>query len=328
MSADHSHSRASHSGTSHDHHRHEHQRGHGHGHSYGGHSHAPATFGRAFAIGTSVNLGFVLVEAGYGLATGSMALLADAGHNLSDVLGLGIAWTAAILGRRAPAGRYTYGLRSSSILAALMNAILLLVAVGVIAVEAIDRLFHPAPVPGITMMVVAGIGIAVNLGTALLFAGKDELNMRGAFLHLAADAAISAGVVLAGFVILKTGLDWIDPAISLIIVVVITAGTWGLLRRSLDMSLHAAPPGIEPTEVSTFLAESPGVAALHDLHIWPMSTTETALTVHLVVPGGHPGDAFTSALATRLHDRFGIGHSTIQIETGPCEGCTLHGPTI
>jgi cobalt-zinc-cadmium efflux system protein len=311
------------------HHVHDHGPAHDHGsHAHGshGHSHAPASFGRAFAIGTALNLGFVAVEAGYGIASGSMSLLADAGHNLSDVLGLGIAWTAASLGKRAPKGRYTYGLRSSSILAALLNAILLLVAIGVIAVEAVGRFFDPEPVAGGTMMIVAGIGILINGCTALLFArgGKDDINIRGAFLHMAADAVISAGVVVAGFLILKTGLVWIDPAVSLAVTAIVAIGTWGLLRDSVNMSLHAAPPGVDPQAVGAFLAAEPGVAAIHDLHVWPMSTTETALTVHLILPTGYPGDAFAAGLADRLHHRFGIGHTTIQIETDDCGGCTLH----
>ncbi|PZU06166.1 cation diffusion facilitator family transporter [Sphingomonas sp.] len=320
------------SGThSHSHHDHAHgDHGHSHGHGGHGHSHAPASFGRAFAIGTALNLGFVAVEAAYGIASGSMSLLADAGHNLSDVLGLGIAWTAASLGKRAPKGRYTYGLRSSSILAALLNAILLLVAIGVIAVEATGRFFTPEPVQGVTMMIVAGIGILINGGTALLFArgGKDDINIHGAFLHMAADAAISAGVVVAGFLILKTGFVWIDPAVSLIVAAIVAVGTWGLLRDSVNMSLHAAPPGIDPDEIAAFLSAEPGVAAIHDLHVWPMSTTETALTVHLVLPAGHPGDAFCGDLAHRLHHRFGIDHTTIQIETDDCGGCTLHGQSV
>jgi cobalt-zinc-cadmium efflux system protein len=326
-SHDHDHANGGHGhshGGGHDHAHHDH--GHG-GHGHGGHSHAPASFGRAFAIGTALNLGFVAVEAGYGIASGSMSLLADAGHNLSDVLGLGIAWTAASLGKRAPKGRYTYGLRSSSILAALVNALMLLVAIGVIAVEAIGRLFAPEPVQGVTMMIVAAIGILINGGTALLFArgGKDDINIRGAFVHMAADAAISAGVVVAGFLILKTGLVWIDPAVSLIVTAIVAIGTWSLLRDSVNMSLHAAPPGIDPDAVSDFLGEQPGVSAIHDLHIWPMSTTETALTAHLVLPAGYPGDGFAATLAERLQKKFGIDHTTIQIETDDCGGCTLQG---
>lgn len=309
----------------------------GHNHSHGGHSHAghghdhtPKNFGPAFAIGTALNLGFVIVEAVYGVASGSMALLADAGHNLSDVLGLVIAWGAAILARRRPQGRYTYGLRSSSILAALLNAVMLLVALGVIAVEAVRRFFEPAPVAEWTVIVVAAIGILINGVTAILFMSgrKDDLNIKGAFLHMAADAGVSLGVVLAGFVILKTGWTWLDPAVSLIIAGVVAIGTWGLLRDSVNMSLHAAPPGLEPRDVSQFLRAIPGVDDIHDLHIWPMSTTETALTVHLFVPGGYPGDAFSADISKQLHERFQIDHATIQIEVDRETPCALESDQV
>lgn len=298
---------------------------HQHDHAGHGHGQAPKSFGRAFAIGTALNMGFVVVEAVYGLLAGSMALLADAGHNLSDVLGLLIAWGAASLGRRRPGGRYTYGFRSSSILAAVLNALLLLVAIVVIAVEAVRRFSDPAPVAGGTVMIVAGIGIAVNTATALLFMSgrKGDLNIRGAFLHMAADAAVSAGVVVAGFIILKTGFTWIDPVTSLVIVAVIAIGTWGLLRDSVNMSLQAAPPGLDPQEIGDFLRGQAGVQATHDLHVWPMSTTETALTVHLLLPGGYPGDAYTARVAAELKERFGIDHATIQIETDPSTPCEL-----
>lgn len=310
-------------------HAHDHNEagGHDHGHAHGGHghSHAPKSFGKAFAIGTALNLGFVIVEAGYGIASGSMALLADAGHNLSDVLGLLIAWGAATLGRRSPRGRYTYGFRSSSILAAFLNALLLLVAIVVIAVEAIRRFSEPAPVAGGTVVIVAAIGIVVNTATALLFMSgrKGDLNIKGAFLHMAADAAVSAGVVVAGFVIIKTGLTWIDPVTSLVIVAVIAIGTWGLLRDSVNMSLQAAPPGLDPQEIGAFLRSREGVQEIHDLHVWPMSTTETALTVHLLVPGDYPGDAYTADVAAALKEKFGIDHATIQIETDPGTPCML-----
>ena len=308
-------------------HAHEHGSGHDHGHDHGGHghSHAPKTFGRAFAIGTALNLGFVIIEAGYGIAAGSMALLADAGHNLSDVLGLLIAWGAATLGRRTPKGRYTYGFRSSSILAAFLNALLLLVAIVVIAVEAIRRFSEPAPVAGGTVMIVAAIGIVINTATALLFMSgrKGDLNIKGAFLHMAADAAVSAGVVVAGFIIVKTGLSWIDPVTSLVIVAIIAIGTWGLLRDSVNMSLQAAPPGMDPEEIGGFLRGQDGVQEIHDLHVWPMSTTETALTVHLLVPGGYPGDAYTAKVAGALKEKFGIDHATVQIETDPATPCEL-----
>ena len=301
--------------------------GHDHGHAHGGHghSHAPKSFGRAFAIGTALNLGFVIIEAGYGIASGSMALLADAGHNLSDVLGLLIAWGAATLGKRRPSGKYTYGFRSSSILAAILNALLLLVAIVLIAVEAIRRFSEPAPVAGGTVMIVAAIGIVVNTATALLFMSgrKGDLNIKGAFLHMAADAAVSAGVVVAGFIIFRTGLTWIDPVTSLVIVAVIAIGTWGLLRDSVNMSLQAVPPGLDPEKIGTFLRGRKGVQEIHDLHVWPMSTTETALTVHLLVPGGYPGDAYTAAVAAALKEKFGIDHATIQIETDPGMPCVL-----
>ncbi|MCP4026639.1 MAG: cation transporter [Sphingomonas sp.] len=305
----------------------EHSGAHDHGHDHGGHghSHAPKSFGKAFAIGTALNLGFVIIEAGYGIAAGSMALLADAGHNLSDVLGLLIAWGAATLGRRTPKGRYTYGFRSSSILAAFLNALLLLVAIVVIAVEAIRRFSEPAPVAGGTVMIVATVGIVINTATALLFMSgrKGDLNIKGAFLHMAADAAVSAGVVVAGFFIVKTGLSWIDPVTSLVIVAVIAIGTWGLLRDSVNMSLQAAPPGIDPLEIGSFLRAQDGVQEFHDLHVWPMSTTETALTVHLLMPSGYPGDTYTARVAAALKEKFGIDHATIQIETDPATPCEL-----
>src|SRR5690606_12397891 len=261
--------------------------GHSHSHDHG-HSHAPADFGRAFAIGVVLNSAFVLVEAGFGLWSGSMALVADAGHNLSDVLGLLIAWGAAHMATRPASSRYTYGYKSSSILAALANAALLLVALGAILFETIDRLFDPAPVQGWTMIIVAGIGIVINGGTALLFARgrKHDLNIRGAFLHMAADALISVGVVAAGVGILLTGQWLIDPLASLVIVAIIGWGTWGLLKDGVRMGLLAVPGKIYDAGVRAYLAGLPGVAAAHDLHIWPMSTTESALTVHLVMPAG------------------------------------------
>jgi len=308
-------------------HAHEH---HDHATGAHGHSHAPKSFGRAFAIGTALNMGFVLVEAGYGITAGSMALLADAGHNLSDVLGLLIAWGAATLGKRVPKGRYTYGFRSSSILAAFLNALLLLVAIVVIAVEAIRRFSDPQPVAGGTVMIVAGIGILINTVTALLFMSgrKGDLNIRGAFLHMAADAAVSAGVVVAGFIILRTGLTWIDPVTSLVIVVLIAVGTWGLLRDSVNLSLQAAPPGLNLNEIAGFLRAQAGVEALHDLHVWPMSTTETALTVHLLVPAGYPGDSYTVEIAAELKTKFGIDHATIQIETDSATPCELESDKV
>ncbi len=288
------------------------------------HSHEPPNYNRAFVIGIALNVGFVVVEAVFGFLTNSLALLADAGHNLSDVLGLLLAWGASWLVRRRPTQRYTYGLRRSSILAALLNASVLLVAMGGIATEAIRRFSTPQPVSGGTMLGVALVGIVINGVTAVMFmSGRErDLNIKGAFLHMAADALVSFGVVLAGIAILTTGWLWFDPVISLIIVVVIVVGTWNLLRDSLDLALDAVPQGIEPQAVQIYLDQLPGVVEVHDLHIWAMSTTETALTAHLVMLTGNPGDAFLSRISMELHDKFGIEHTTIQVETGnfllPC----------
>ncbi|AZI36721.1 putative CDF-family cation efflux system protein [Caenibius tardaugens NBRC 16725] len=319
MGAGHTHSHDEHDHGAHDH------GGHSHGgHSHGGHSHAPASYGRAFAIGVVLNTAFVLIEATYGYLSGSMALVADAGHNLSDVLSLLIAWGASVMTARPATARYTYGFKSSSILAALTNAALLLIAIGAILFETVHRLFDPAPVEGMTMIVVAAIGVLINGGTAMLFMSgrKHDINIRGAFLHMAADALVSVGVVAAGALILLTGKVWIDPVTSLVIVAVIGWGTWGLLKDSVKMGLLAVPAGIDDAQVRAHLAALPGVNAVHDLHIWPMSTTETALTAHLVMPGGHPGDTFLLGLAQELEHRFRIGHTTIQIEVGEAD-CTL-----
>lgn len=311
-------------------HDHDHDESKASASGHAGHNHAPASFGRAFAIGTALNLGFVVIEAVYGFTSGSMALLADAGHNLSDVLGLLIAWGASVLAKRRPKGRYTYGLRSSSILAALINALLLLVAISVIAIEAIRRFSEPAPVAGVTVMIVAGIGIVINTVTALLFmrGHKDDLNIRGAFLHMAADAAVSAGVVLAGLAIVLTGKSWIDPVTSLVIVAIIAFGTWGLLRDSVNLGLHAAPAGVDPDVIRSFLLEQTGVSDVHDLHVWPLSTTEIALTAHLQIPAGYPGDEFIAELAKALKARFDIDHATIQIETNPDVSCALESDDV
>lgn len=286
---------------------------------------APRSLGRAFALGVALNTAFVLVEAGFGIWSGSMALVADAGHNLSDVLGLLIAWAASVMSAQPASARFTYGFKASSILAALANAGLLFVALGAILFETIHRLLHPEPVQGSTMIVVAAVGIVVNTLTALLFASgrKGDLNVRAAFMHMAADALVSLGVVVAGALVLWTGAPWIDPLTSLIIVVVIGWGTWGLLKDSVKMGLLAVPEGIDEKAVRGFLTGLPGVEAVHDLHIWPMSTTETALTAHLVMPGGQRGDAFLHDLAHELEHDFGIGHATVQIETGE-EDCHLH----
>ena len=303
---------------------HDHSHGHDHGHAHG-HSHAPADFGSAFAIGIALNTAFVIVEAVFGYISGSMALVADAGHNLSDVLGLLIAWGAAAAAKRPPSPRFTYGLKSSTILAALANAALLMIAIGAILFETIDRLMNPVEPEGWTMIWVAGVGIVINTVTALLFVRrrKDDLNIRGAFLHMAADALVSVGVVIAGVAILLTGAVWLDPVTSLVILAVIGWGTWGLARDSLKLGLNAVPDGVDESAVRAALEREPGVAEVHDLHIWPMSTTETALTAHLVMPDGHPGDAFIAQLAQRLSHDHQIGHTTLQIErTRDCKaGC-------
>ena len=307
---------------------HSHSHGHLHGH---GPAHGPTTpHGSAFALAVVLNLGFVVAETIAGLASGSMALVADAGHNLSDVLSLLLAWGASVLAARPPSTRFTYGFKSSSILAAIANAALLWVALGAILVETIRRFADPAPVEGWTMILVAAAGIVVNGASALLFAkgSKGDLNLRAAFQHLLADAAVSAGVVLAGIGVLLTGARLIDPVTSLVITGVIAWGSWGLLRDSMKMGLLGVPQGIDEAEVRTLIAGRPGVTAVHDLHIWPMSTTETALTAHLVIPGGHPGDAFLHALAHDLDHQFRIGHATIQIETAAEADCALESDRV
>jgi cobalt-zinc-cadmium efflux system protein len=306
-------------------HVHDGHQDHDHDHDPAGHVHAPASFGTAFAVGIGLNLTFVAVEFVYGVLANSVALIADAGHNLSDVLGLVIAWVASVLTRQPPSSRFTYGFGGSSIVAALFNAVLLLVAVGAIAWEAALRLFHPEPVASGTVMIVAAIGIIVNGVTAGLFASgrKSDLNIRGAFLHMIADAAVSAGVVVAGMIMLYTGWLWLDPLTSLVIVGVIVWGTWSLLRESLAMSVNAVPSAIDPQAVRRYLESCAGVTAVHDLHIWPLSTTENALTAHLVFPGGHPGDEFLLTAATQLRQRFGIGHTTLQIEISEETACHL-----
>ena len=310
---------------------HDHDHDHtGHTHLSGGHSHAPADFGLAFAIGFALNAGFVIVEFGYGYLSHSVALMADAGHNLADVLGLVVAWVASVLAKRPPSQRYTYGLQGSTIIAALFNAVILLVAVGMILLETFRRFVQPEPVAAATVMVVAAIGIVVNGITAWFFASgsKGDLNLRGVFLHMLSDALLSAGVVVAGGVILLTNWLWLDPLVSLVINALIIWGTWGLLRGSLDMSLAAVPPGVDPASVQAFLEARPGVAEVHDLHIWSMSTTKVALTCHLVMPDGHPGDRFISELCKTLEERFAIGHPTVQIEMGGDLVCSFAPPTV
>jgi cobalt-zinc-cadmium efflux system protein len=281
-----------------------------------GHSHAPADFGRAFAIGTALNLGYVGVQVVFGILAHSLALLADAGHNMGDVLGLLLAWWASHLLKTRPTLRRTYGLGRSSILAALVNAVFLLVAVGGITWEAIRRFGDPAPVAGSAVIWVAAIGIAINTGTALLFlrGRKDDLNVKGAFLHMATDAAVSAGVVLAGVAILLTGWRWIDPAASLAVNAVIVWGTWGLLRDSANLALDAVPSGIDAAAVRAYLERTPGVIAVHDLHIWALSTTKTALTAHLVKPDTQRDDDLLAQIVKDLRERFKIAHTTIQWE--------------
>ena len=292
------------------------------------HDHAPgsvASFGRAFAIGIALNALYVLVEAGLGVAVHSMALLADAGHNLGDVIGLGSAWGAAWLSKREPSEQYTYGLRRTSILAALANAITLLVVTGGIAWEAIQRLIAPESTSGPVIIGVALAGVVVNGTTALLFrAGrKSDLNIKAAFMHMTADASLALGVAVAGGVILLTGWQWVDPAVSLVISIVIVAGTWGLLRDSVNFSLDAVPPGIDQGAVGGYLRALPGVMEVHDLHIWGMSTTETALTAHLVRADAGRDSELLHRIGHDVHHRFGIGHATVQLETpehaGACE---------
>jgi cobalt-zinc-cadmium efflux system protein len=300
----------------------------GHDHAHGArhaHVHVPKDFGVAFAIGSALNVGFVIVEVAYGLLANSIALVADAGHNLGDVLGLVMAWVATVLARRAPSRTHTYGLRRGTILAALANAMMLLVAVGAIAVEGVRRLIEPGEVAGTTVVVVAALGIVVNGVTAWLFASgrKDDINLRAAFLHMAYDALVSVGVVIAGALILLTGWTRLDPLVSLVIAVVILVGTWRLLSEAVGMSLDAVPIGIKSEQVTAFLRQQPGVTAIHDLHIWPMSTTETALTCHCLMPGGHPGDEFLVQLAHELQERFSIGHATIQVEVNEDIACVL-----
>ncbi len=317
----------------HDDHDHDHDDHDGHDHHHGGlgHSHAPADFGRAFAIGTALNAGFVVLQVVFGLLAHSLALLADAGHNLGDVLGLLLAWWASHLVKTRPTERRTYGLGRSSVLAALANAVFLLVAVGGITWEAVRRFHDPAPVAGGTVMWVAAVGIGINAATALLFmrGRQDDLNVKGAFLHMAADALVSAGVVVAGAVILWTGWRWLDPVTSLVINAVVVWGTWGLLRDAANLALDAVPPGIDIVAVRRFLEKLPNVREVHDLHVWALSTTQTALTAHLVRPDAvGPDDALLAYVCEELREHFHIAHATIQVEHGdaahPCRLAAEH----
>lgn len=331
-SADHAHDDHSHD---HDHdHDHSHD-GHDHHHHGFGHAHVhtPASFGKAFAIGIVLNTVYLGAEALWGILSNSLSLLADAGHNLSDVLALAAAWLAQHLSAKSPSARFTYGLRRSSIIAALANAVILMLVTGGVVWESIERLFQPAPVAGKTMMIVAGIGILVNGGTALLFASgqKNDINIRGAFLHMVSDAVTSLAVVIAGGLVLLTGLTWIDPAISIAISIIVVLATWSLLRDSLDMALDGVPRSVDRDSVETFLRTQPGVEGLHDLHIWPMSTTETALTVHLVrattLPAGQTETVLLQNTVEALRTRFGIVHPTVQIESADYHpACHLTDP--
>jgi cobalt-zinc-cadmium efflux system protein len=289
--------------------------GAGHSHHDHHHGHGAADFSRAFALGIALNAGFVVVEIVYGFQANSMALLSDAGHNFSDVLGLMVAWAGGALARRGSSPRFTYGFKKASILAALINALLLFVAVGAIGAEAIRRLVHPSVAHGETIMVVAAIGIAINAITALLFVGgRHDINVRGAFLHMVADATVSAAVVFAGLVIFLTGQQWVDPVMSLAVSVVILWGSIGLLRESVWMSLAGVPEGIDVDQVEAALAELDGVEAVHDLHVWPLSTTETALTAHIVTARADYPDALLASARAVLHERFHIEHCTLQVE--------------
>jgi cobalt-zinc-cadmium efflux system protein len=302
---------------------HEHRCSAGHEHGHHGHSHAPASFGRAFAVGVTLNAGFVILEVTYGLFAHSLALVADAGHNLSDVFGLLLAWAATVWVQRPPTASHTYGWRRSSVLAALCNAGFLLISVGVIGWEAIRRTQNPTTVDSHTMIWVSAAGIVVNTITALMFmAGrKGDLNVRAAFMHMASDAVISAGVVVAGIAIAFTGWLWLDPAVSLILVAVIVFGTWGLLRDSINLALDAVPSGVDADGVRDYLCHLPGVADVHHLHIWGLSTSEVALTAHLVIAGGLQDNSLLDSINQDLHERFGIGHATIQFEAAGRSEC-------
>lgn len=300
---------------------------HNHNHSKGHHHHpSPKSQGRVFIMTIVLNMLFVIIEFAYGFITNSTALIADAGHNISDVLGLMLAWGAIILTRKAPSKRYTYGLRSTSIMAAVANGMLLLVACGAIAMEAIDRFSQPPAVAGLTVSIVAAVGIVINgLSAWLLMRGsKEDLNIRGAYLHMAADAAVSLAVVIAGVAMFYTGWYMIDPIISLVIVIVIMVGTWSLLRDSMQLALSAVPANIDALAIDAYLRQLAGVTEIHDLHIWGLSTTESALTVHLVMPNGHPGDNFMDEIVQTLEERFFVHHSTLQIEQGTTNhSCSL-----
>jgi cobalt-zinc-cadmium efflux system protein len=318
MSHDHSHHHAGHNHAGHNH--------GGHNHGAHGHAHGPASYDGAFGFAIGLNVCFVFVELGVGLSIHSLALVADAGHNATDVLGLLLAWRATALGRLQPKGRFTFGFGQATILASLTNALLILIAAGVIGWEAVRRFANPSPPDGVLVMAVAFIGVVINLGTAWLFARgrKADINIEGAFLHMLWDGLVSLSVILAGGAILLTGQAWIDPAISLVVVVVMVAGTWHLLLASSNLSLGASPAAIDLAAVKASLAERQGVASIHDLHVWPLSTTQAALSAHLVMPSGHPGDAILAAIAKELEEKFGLSHVTLQIELGDGPTCPQH----
>lgn len=312
----------------HDHGHHHHAHSHGHGHT---HAHGPARHNTAFAVGVGLNGTLVAAQVGFGLAAGSMALLADAVHNLGDVLGLLLAWGASMLGRRGPTARRTYGWGRTSILASLANAMLLLVSIGAIGLEAVQRLLAPAPVNGAMVAWVAAIGLLVNGATAALFmrGRQADLNLRSAFVHMASDAALSAGVLLAALVVIRTGAMWVDPLFSLVIVVVIAVGTWNLLRESANLALDAVPEHLDQREIAQFLEALPGVAEVHDLHVWALSTTENAVTAHLVEQQEGHGAMVIPMAVEGLRERFGIGHATIQVESSATAvGCALRDDSV
>jgi cobalt-zinc-cadmium efflux system protein len=325
------HDRVGHGHAEHDHpHSSNSRDAHHHGHGHAGHHHYPhapaAGHGRAFALAVALNVAIVVVQAVYGVLANSTALLADAGHNLSDVLGLLLAWGATWLATRRPSARYTFGLGGSSILASLLNAGLLLFACGVIVAEAGGRLFHPAPVAGLDVFIVAVVGIVVNGFSAWLFTRgqADDLNIRGAFLHMLADAVVSAAVAISGLAILFTGWTWLDPVMSIVVVAVIVYGTWGLLRDSLSLALNGVPPGVDVQRIRAYLSAQPGVTDVHDLHVWALSTTGNALSAHLVIPAGHPGDNVLDGIVCALRDEFDMHHATLQVDIGTTEHrCSL-----
>ena len=297
---------------------------HSHSHAHHHHDHTPDHFGWTFGLATALNIALVIGQVWYGLAANSLALLADAGHNLGDVMGLLLAWGAIIIANWRPSNRFTYRLHAASILSAVANGVILLVATGAIVWEAIRRFSEPEPIASTTVIVVAALAVVVNGLSAWLLSrgGKSDLNVRGAFLHMAADAGVSVAVIVAALGIMLTGWQWLDPVASLLIAAVILWGTWGLLRESIRLTLNAAPRDVDPIDVRQYLAGLPEVAGVHDLHIWAMSTKETALSCHLVTPAGHPGDEFLQHVAHELHHRFDIGHATLQIELSP-GACSL-----